>query len=266
VEDGKADFAMTTAPQQQLQQYQLAKLNLTCGEPKMLSRYGLNTELNWSFKSDKDPLMSSANGFICQERQLGITRRLAAFYDQNMMRDHVERVAFDKALSTRLPRYMSSFQSNAKQHQIDWHLLAAMGYQESHLKADAVSPTGVRGIMMLTQATARGLGVQNREDPAQSIQGGAKYFGQLQKHYAHIPQPDRLWFALAAYNMGPGAVDGVRRRVQQSGHDANRWANVYRYLSENSARRGQYRQVVHYVTRIRGYLETMKQDQRISRL
>jgi len=266
VEDGRADFAMTTAAAPQLQQRQLTRLDLSCGEPAMLARYGLNTQLNWAFKTDGDPLISSAHGFICQERQLGVTRRLAAFYDQNLLRNQIERTAFNQALDTRLPRYVSSFQSHGKQHQVDWHLLAAMGYQESHLKADAVSPTGVRGIMMLTQATARGLGVSNREDPAQSIQGGAKYFAQLQQHYAAVPHTDRLWFALAAYNMGPGAVDGIRRRVKQSGQDPDRWANVFRYLSENSARRGQYRQVIHYVTNIRAYLESIKQDQRISRL
>ena len=266
VDDGRADFAMTTASPAQLQQRQLTGLDLSCGEPAMLARYGLDTQLNWSFKTDGDPLMSSAHGFICQERQLGVTRRLAAFYDQKLLRNQIERSAFDQALDVRLPRYVSSFQSHAKQHQVDWHLLAAMGYQESHLKADAVSPTGVRGLMMLTQATARGMGVSDREDPAQSIQGGAKYLAYLQQHYAGIPQADRLWFALAAYNMGPGAVDGIRRRVKQSGLDPNRWANVFRYLSENSARRGQYRQVIHYVTNIRAYLETIKQDQRISRL
>lgn len=266
VADGRADFAMTTASTQQLEQRKLTGLELSCGEPQMLARYGLNTQLNWSFKTDGDPLMSSAHGFICQERQLGITRRLAAFYDQNLLRNHIERTAFNQALNTRLPRYVSSFQSHGRQHQVDWHLLAAMGYQESHLKADAVSPTGVRGIMMLTQATARGLGISDRNDPAQSIQGGAKYFAQLQQHYASIPQTDRLWFALAAYNMGPGAIDSVRRRVRQSGQDPDRWANVFRYLSENAARRGQYRQVIHYVTNIRAYLESIKQDQNISRL
>ncbi len=266
VEDGRADFAMTTASPTQLKKRQLAGLDLSCGEPAMLARYGLNTKLNWSFKTSGDPLISSAHGFICQERQLGVTRRLAAFYDQKLLNNRVERVAFNKAIDTRLPRYLSSFQSHGKQHKVDWHLLAAMGYQESHLKADAVSPTGVRGIMMLTRATARGLGVRDREDPAQSIQGGAKYLAQLQKHYASVPEADRLWFALAAYNMGPGAIDGVRRRVRQSGQDADRWANVFRYLSENSSRRGQYRQVIHYVTNIRAYLENIKQDQRVSRL
>ncbi|MFA9203266.1 MAG: transglycosylase SLT domain-containing protein [Flavobacteriales bacterium] len=266
VEDGRADFAMTTATTTQLQQRQLNGINLSCGQPAVLARHGLNTQLNWAFKADGDPLMDSASGFICQERQLGVTRRLAAFYSQNLLQNQVERAAFNQAIDTRLPRYAAVFQSQGRQHQVDWHLLAAMGYQESHLKADAVSPTGVRGLMMLTQATARGLGVSNREDPTQSIQGSAKYFAQLQEHYAQVPESDRMWFALAAYNMGPGAIDGVLSRVKQLGQDPHQWANVYRYLSEHSARRGQYRQVIHYVSNIRAYLENIKQDQRISRL
>ncbi|MFX6907547.1 transglycosylase SLT domain-containing protein, partial [Acinetobacter baumannii] len=79
-------------------------------------------------------------------------------------------------LSTRLPIYKASFKQSAAKYDLDWHLLAAIGYQESYLKPESVSPTGVRGLMMLTNSTARAMGVSNRSDPAQSIQGGAKYY------------------------------------------------------------------------------------------
>ena len=46
------------------------------------------------------------------------------------------------------------FEDAGKAYGVDWRLLAAMGYQESHWRSHAVSPTGVRGIMMLTEATA----------------------------------------------------------------------------------------------------------------
>ncbi|TDA80681.1 transglycosylase SLT domain-containing protein, partial [Halomonas marinisediminis] len=79
-------------------------------------------------------------------------------------------------LSARIPIYKASFKQSDAQYDLDWHLLAAIGYQESYLKPESVSPTGVRGLMMLTNSTARAMGVSNRNDPAQSIQGGAKYY------------------------------------------------------------------------------------------
>ena len=71
----------------------------------------------------------------------------------------------------------------------DWHLLAAIGYQESYLKPNSVSPTGVRGLMMLTSSTAKAMGVQNRTDPHQSIQGGAKYYDLMLDKFSDVPYP-----------------------------------------------------------------------------
>lgn len=266
VKAGKVDFALTTASTEQMNQHELASLDLTCGQPDLLKRYGLNPQVNWTFKQADDPIVSSANGFICQEHQLGVTKQLAAFYDQNMMRNQVERSSLKAALETRLPQYLDSIQANAKQYKLDWHLLTAIGYQESHLKSDAISPTGVTGLMMLTQATAAEMGVVDRTDPMQSIQGGAKYFGQLLKQYPKASKSDRVWFALVAYNMGPNALEQVRNKVKKKGQDPNVWADVYQLMSDQAIKNASYRQAVHYVTRIRAYLETIKQDRKLSRL
>ncbi len=92
---------------------------------------------------------------------------------------------------------------------MDWRLLAAIGYQESHWDPEASSYTGVRGIMMLTQRTAQQLGLTDRLDPHQSIDGGARYLLRLQGRIPdRIPEPDRTWMALAAYNMGYGSPGG----------------------------------------------------------
>jgi membrane-bound lytic murein transglycosylase MltF len=183
-----------------------------------------------------------------------------------MMRNQVERSSLKAALETRLPQYLDSIQANAKQYKLDWHLLTAIGYQESHLKSDAISPTGVTGLMMLTQATATEMGVADRTDPMQSIQGGAKYFGQLLKQYPKASTSDRVWFALVAYNMGPNALEQVRAKVKKKGQDPNVWADVYQLMSDQAVKNASYRQAVHYVTRIRAYLETIKQDRKLSRL
>ncbi len=264
VKSGKADLALTTASPVVLQVRKMATVDLSCGNPAVLTSQGLNPEVTWSFRDGMDPLVSGAHGFVCEQRQVGSTKQLAAFYNRQLMRDKVEQTAFTAALNTRLPVLKASFQLNAKQQNLDWQLLAAVSYQESHLVPTAISPTGVTGLMMLTQSTARSMGVSNRNNPAESIKGGAQYLKLMQDQYANIPNPDRIWFSLAAYNMGAGNVDRVRKVLAKTGKNPDSWADVYTYMANNKAQNAQYGQCLHYVTRIRGYLEAMKQDRSIS--
>ena len=85
--------------------------------------------------------------------------------------DYVEMRSFQRRIDDRLPTYQPLFESAAGED-IDWRLLAAISYQESHWDPDARSPTGVRGLMMLTNDAAKQLGVEDRTDPVQSINGG----------------------------------------------------------------------------------------------
>lgn len=110
---------------------------------------------------------------------------------------------------------------------IDWRLLAALAYQESQWDAHAVSPTGVRGLMMLTADTADRLGVRNRLDARESILGGARYLAMLKdKLPEEVPEPDRTWLALAAYNIGPGHLNDARNLARKLGKDANAWNDM----------------------------------------
>jgi len=94
-----------------------------------------------------------------------------------------------------------------------------------------VSPTGVRGLMMLTRNTANYIGVSNRMDAEESIQGGAKYFRLVhEKIPEHIPEPDRTWFALASYNVGFGHLEDARRLTESAGKNPDRWVDVKEYL------------------------------------
>ena len=257
VAQGKANFAMTTATSQSIEQHDLMSFSATCGDLNALRQNGLDQNLNWVFKYANDPLTQTASGFTCNAKQTGALRQLANFYNRNVVRaDNWTTIQRD--LSRRMPIYKASFKQTAQKYDLDWHLLAAIGYQESYLKPDSVSPTGVRGLMMLTNDTAKAMGVSNRTDPTQSIQGGAKYYDQLLDRYAHIPYPDRHWYALVAYNMGPNALSNVQKQVRAQGKDANKWVHLYSYLDRNQAKNGRYRQAVQYVTRIRAYLEHIK--------
>jgi len=134
-------------------------------------------------------------------------------------------------VKTKLPRYQVQFIRAAEKYDMDWRLLAAIGYQESHWKPGAISPTGVRGIMMLTQITAEQLKVTNRLDPGQSIEGGAKYFRYiLNRIPERIDKPDRTWMALAAYNVGFYHLEDARILTSEAGGDPDKWIDVKKHL------------------------------------
>ena len=117
--------------------------------------------------------------------------------------DYVGTRSYQAHIEQRLPAYRELFKRAAKEVGIDWRLLAAVGYQESHWDPDAVSPAGARGLMMLTGVAATDLDIDNRTNPEQSILGGARYLQRMLKSIPdRIPAPDRTWLALAAYNVG----------------------------------------------------------------
>ncbi len=145
--------------------------------------------------------------------------------------DYVDSRAFNKSAETTLKRYKSMFQQYAGD--LDWRLLAAMSYQESHWKPDAVSRTGVRGLMMLTMDTANDWDVEDRTDPEQSIRGGARYFASLLSRIpARIGNPDRTWMAMAAYNIGMGHLEDARVLTERQGGNPDLRVDVKQRLPQ----------------------------------
>ena len=258
VRSGSADMALTTASTKLKNQLNLSSVNVSCGYDASLTKNGLHPKVSWTFSSPNDPLSQKASYFLCDSIKLNNTQKLAAFYNQNLLKDAYSQDHFQKTLTEKLPDYQSSFEEQARNYNLDWELLVAIGYQESHLDANAVSPTGVRGLMMLTNNTAKAMGVSDRVDPYQSIGGGARYLEQMRDDFSDVPKTDRIWFALAGYNMGPNAVKGIQRKLRNQGINDKSWANVYAYLADNKASNSRYGQAMHYVSNIRSYLETIK--------
>lgn len=257
VAQGKANFAMTTSSMPIIADQALAAISVSCGDSSSLVNNGLDHNLRWVFQREDDQLTELSNQYVCQSQQNGRTQQLASFYSQQIVKED-DWVGIQNNLIQRMPIFEASFKASAQQYDLDWHLLAAIGYQESYLDPTSVSPTGVRGLMMLTNTTAQAMGVNNREDASQSIQGGAKYYDLMLSKYQHIPLPDRNWFALAAYNMGPGAVSKIQREMRSQGINPDNWINFYDFLKRNQAKNSRYTQAVQYVTRIRTYLEHIK--------
>ncbi|HEX6930071.1 MAG TPA: membrane-bound lytic murein transglycosylase MltF, partial [Gammaproteobacteria bacterium] len=185
--------------------------------------------LAWAFRrSDDDSLYRAAVAFMEKLRRGGgLAQIVERHYGHTDRFDYVGTRIFMRHIDTRLPAYRDTFEEAATLTRADWRLLAAMGYQESHWDPDAVSPTGVRGIMMLTRNTAQYVGIDNRLDPEKSILGGANYFQMVKDQVPErIGEPDRTWLALAAYNVGFGHLEDARILTEMQGGNPDRWIDV----------------------------------------
>ncbi|MDH5600165.1 MAG: membrane-bound lytic murein transglycosylase MltF [Gammaproteobacteria bacterium] len=145
--------------------------------------------------------------------------------------DYVEARAYQRKIKSHLPTYQKLFKKAAQRYNVSWTLLAAQSYQESHWRVNAKSPTGVRGMMMLTKTTAKELGIKNRLNPDASIMGGAYYLNKLRKRLPEsVTEPDRTWLALAAYNVGMGHIWDARKLARQLGKNPDRWQELSEVL------------------------------------
>jgi membrane-bound lytic murein transglycosylase F len=188
----------------------------------------------WAFPPGRDlSLVDSANVFMQQAKNSGLLADIMQqFYEAIANHEPFDMVHFLQRLRDRLPALVGAFQEAGDVYGVDWRLLAAIGYQESHWDPQATSSTGVRGIMMLTEQTARQLGVSDRLDPYQSIDGGGRYLARLRDRLpARIPEPDRTWMALAGYNMGLGHLRDARKLTQKQGLNPDRWTDVRKCLT-----------------------------------
>lgn len=175
---------------------------------------------------------------------------------------------FARNMSRGLPPYRDMIRQVAKEYQMDWHLLAAIAYQESHWDPLATSPTGVRGMMMLTSPTAREMGVRDRLDPLQSLRGGARYLKNIHRRLpGDINEPDRTWMALAAYNIGMAHLEDARVLTERQGGDPHQWSDVMARLPLLQKRQfyrttrygyARGREAVTYVQNIRHYYSILQ--------
>jgi membrane-bound lytic murein transglycosylase F len=185
--------------------------------------------LAWAFAPDTDAeLMAEAQKFFTLIEHDGrLSRLLDRYYGHNKQLESDDAAEFVTKAQTVLPHIRHLFEEAATLTGMEWQLLAALAYQESHWDPLATSPTGVRGMMMLTEDTADRMGVSNRLNARQSIIGGAKYLLLLKEQLPpHINEPDRTWLALAAYNQGFGHMEDARVLTQQQGHNPDKWADV----------------------------------------
>ncbi|MAT92216.1 MAG: membrane-bound lytic murein transglycosylase MltF [Halioglobus sp.] len=241
--------------------------------PRLRVAFDLSDEEDvvWYLPPERDNtrLLVRINAMIDRLRADGTLARLREqHFGHTAGISRIDSHTFTRAMHRALPPWRPLIKRVANEYQMDWQLLAAIAYQESHWDPKAASPTGVRGMMMLTLPTARELGVVNRLDVAQSLRGGARYYKNMKRRLpADIHEPDRTWMALAAYNIGMGHLEDARVLTEHQGGDPHLWREVMERLPllqksayYKSLRYGYARgsEAVTYVQNIRHYYSILQ--------
>lgn len=195
--------------------------------------FGLPEDLAWAFpKTGEEWLYQKAQSFFSRIQKDGTLRNLLdRYYGHTERLNAMDVTNFLIRSRTVLPHYLNLFKLAQETSNVDWRLLAAISYQESHWDTFNTSPTNVRGLMMLTENTADKLGVTDRLDPTQSIPAGARYLLLMKESIPErIPEPDRTWLALAAYNVGIAHLEDARVLAQKLKLNPDSWADVKKTL------------------------------------
>ena len=256
VADGKLDYtigdSVTIALLQRIHPQLAVAFDVTDEEP-----------VTWYVPhSDDDSLNAAMLDFFNSMGEEGAMARLEEKYLGHVGTfDYVDTRTFLRAIDVTLPDIKPLFEKYASS--IDWRLLAAISYQESHWNPLATSPTGVRGMMMLTRNTADSVNVEDRTDTEQSIRGGSLYLQRMmEKVPATIPEEERIWFALAAYNMGYAHMLDARKLTAKQGGNPDSWADVKlrlpmlsqkRYYTQTTYGYARGHEAYNYVENIRKY-------------
>jgi membrane-bound lytic murein transglycosylase F len=221
VADGTIDYAVVNSNEFQLLRHYYPEVSVAFD-------VGSSGLLAWALPQHATDLQEEVSAFLAKIEATGeLAQILDRYYVATRDFDFVGARAFVRHLNERFGGFRSAFLAAEKETGIDWKLLAAISYQESHWNPAAVSPTGVKGLMMLTANTANLVGVSDRSDPSESILGGARYLARvLEKFPERIPAEDRMLMAIASYNIGFGHVEDARIITESRDADKDSWDDV----------------------------------------
>ncbi|MFK5951988.1 MAG: membrane-bound lytic murein transglycosylase MltF [Desulfobacterium sp.] len=202
--------------------------------------------LGWAVNPLEIKLMDRINHFFYHINKTGFYEKLFETYYGNLEDfDYFDVKKFHKRLETRFPKYRKYIIQESFKYGFDWRIVAALVYQESHFDPLAKSFTGVRGLMQVTESTAREMGISNRLDPIQSLRAGIKYLYMMYKRFDDIDDPkEKLLFAIGSYNVGYGHIKDAQRLAVADSLDPLKWSSLEKTLPLLSKRK-YYRKTRH---------------------
>ena len=179
--------------------------------------------MRWYVRRDASMLRASVDRFLT-------TYTVPA--DQNVAFERVYRRLYRvhyplaRADRQKLEKLRPVLQKHAQQQGMDWLNLAALAFKESTLNPNAKGTGDATGLLQITPSAAQRVGVNNIQNVEGNVQAGAKYLAMIRRKFFASPQlneRERMAFVLAAYNMGPERVQGMRAEARRRGLNPNQW-------------------------------------------
>jgi len=229
VNNNEVRYALTTANRYFLSRHYFPRTRLI----KIIKQ---TQGLVWLTDESNESLIAELNTFLDKNK----TKRFIQSQTNKLRKKSeyltfIDIAIFKRKINTVLPRLLPIFQSVGYEENIDWTLITALAYQESKWDVDAVSPTKVKGIMQMTKNTAKQLGIRNREEPVEVISGAARYLKELEsKMPKKTKREDRIWMAVASYNLGIGHVINAYKDILSYGVTSVSWPAIAHQLTRAS--------------------------------
>jgi membrane-bound lytic murein transglycosylase MltF len=191
-------------------------------------------EIAWAMRKNSPKLMETVNEFVETHKQgTAFGNSVISRYAQNakMLKNAVNPDQLKKFQET-----AEFFKKYGAQYNVDYLLMMAQGFQESTLDQNAKSSVGAIGVMQLMPATGEQMKVGDIHQEEANIHGGVKYIRfMVDKYFANEPMDDtnKILFAFAAYNAGPGRIHALRQEAAKKGLDPNVWIDNVELVAAN---------------------------------
>jgi membrane-bound lytic murein transglycosylase MltF len=207
-------------------------------------------DIAWAMRKNSPKLLAALNGFASTH---GVgTAAGNALFQKYLKSTKVVKSATSPAELSKFVALQKIFEKYGKTYDLDYLLMMAQGYQESRLDQAAKSQVGAIGVMQVMPATGKQLKVGDVHQVEANVHAGVKYIRfMINEYYANEPMDavNKMLFAFAAYNCGPGRTRQLRAEAARHGLNPNVWFNnVERVASERIGR-----ETVQYVSNIYKY-------------
>jgi len=184
---------------------------------------GSPAHLNWYMRTDAPQLKASIDRFLAGYRTPANAdlSLIKAYKGQAML--HYPLASADRS---RLEQLRPALQRHAREQQMDWLNLAALAFKESRLNPSARGASGATGLLQITPAAARRVGVGSIRSVDDNVQAAARYLALIRRQFFSSPrlnERERMAFTLAGYAMGPERVQAMRNEARRQGLNPDQW-------------------------------------------
>jgi membrane-bound lytic murein transglycosylase F len=191
------------------------------------------SDVAWAVRKNAPELQSAINDWVAHNKSSGYINTLYAKYFQNSKNSYFRSNSpFSSVAGNRISQFDELIKKGADQLGWDWRLLASLVYKESKFDTSATSYAGAVGLLQLMPVTLERFGVDNPNDPVESLMGGVSYLKYLDKFWKErVPESnERIKFILASYNIGHGHLEDAWRLALKFGKNSQTWENVAHFL------------------------------------